>query len=153
LTGDYKGAEKSLTDWLKKIHYEDQDALRQKAFPDGMVNRPSLINYIRLMLERFEKEGKQIRGSYEARMPATFYCLTGDYESAIKTLEYAYENFPDNSYWLPWYIRFSHFKPLHGDPRFWEIVKKLKLEPYFFPKRKIPKRENQSGMIFICLPL
>jgi hypothetical protein len=83
------------------------------------------------MQERFEKEKRPIRGSYEARMPASLYCLTGDYESAIKTLEYAFETFPQPSYYLPWYIRFSHFKPLHNDPRFWEIVKKMKLDPYF----------------------
>jgi len=61
----------------------------------------------------------------------TFYCLSGDLESAIETLEYAYETFEDSSFWLPWYIRFSYFKSLHSDPRFQELIKKMKLDPYF----------------------
>jgi len=131
LSGDYPGAEQSLSEWLKRLNYEDRAALRAQAFPDGTVDRNSLIGYIRLILERFKKENRQIRGSYEARLPATFYCLSGDLESAIETLEYAYETFEDSSFWLPWYIRFSYFKPLHSDPRFWELIKKLKLDPYF----------------------
>jgi serine/threonine protein kinase/tetratricopeptide (TPR) repeat protein len=131
LNGDYPGAERSLSEWLKRLNYEDRAALRAQALPDGGVNRDSLMGYVRLILERFKEEQRPISGSYEARLPATFYCLLGDLESAIETLEYAYETFEDESFWLPWYIRFSYFEPLHSDPRFWELIKKLKLDPYF----------------------
>lgn len=131
LSGDYPGAERSLSEWLKRLNYEDRAALRALAFPDGVVDRPALVGYIRLILDRFQKEQRPIAGSYEARLPATFYCLAGDLESAMETLEYAYETFETDSFWLPWYIRFSYFKPLHSDPRFRELIKKLKLDPYF----------------------
>jgi len=131
LSGDYPGAERSLSEWLKRLNYEDRAALRAQALPDGGVNRASLIGYVRLILERFKEEQRPISGSYEARLPATFYCLSGDLESAMETLENAYENFETDSHWLPWYIRFSYFKPLHSDPRFQELIKKLKLDPYF----------------------
>jgi serine/threonine protein kinase/Tfp pilus assembly protein PilF len=131
LSGDFKGAERSLSEWLSRIDYKGREALRAQAFPDGSVNKSSVIRYVRLILERFKEENREIGGRYEARLPATFYFLTGDFESAIETLEYAYENFEERSFWLPWYIRFSYFKPLHDDPRFWEIIKKMKLAPYF----------------------
>ncbi len=131
LSGDYPGAERSLSEWLKRLNYEDRAALRSQALPDGLVDRNSLIGYVRLILERFKEEERPISGSYEARMSATFYCLSGDLESAMETLEYAYENFETDSHWLPWYIRFTYFKPLRSDPRFWEIVKNMKLEPFF----------------------
>ena len=131
LSGDFPEAEQSLSEWLKRLNYEDRAALRARAIPDGTVDRLSLIGYIRLILERFEKEERPIANSYEARIPATLYCLSGDLESAMETLEYAYETFETDSYWLPWYIRFSHFKPLHSDPRFGALIKKLKLDPYF----------------------
>ncbi len=131
LSGDYPGAERSLSEWLKRLNYEDRAALRAQAFPDGTVDHNSLIGYIRLILERFKEEPRPLAGSYEARMSATFYCLSGDLESALETLEYAYENFETDSFWLPWYIRFTYFKPLRSDPRFWELIKKLKLDPFF----------------------
>ncbi len=131
LSGDYPGAEQSLTEWLRRIKYKDVKSLRDQALINNKIDRESLIRYMRLILERFKKEKRPIRGSYEARLPATFYTLCGDLDSAIKTLQYAYENFDKSAFWLPWYIRFDHFKPLHNDPRFWEIIKKMKLDPYF----------------------
>lgn len=131
LSGDYPGAERSLSEWLKRLKYQEREALRTLAFPDGTIDRNSLIGYMRLILERFKEEKRPIAGSFEARLPATFYCLSDDLDSAMETLEYAYETFETDSFWLPWYIRFSYFKPLHSDPRFWELIKKLKLDPYF----------------------
>jgi serine/threonine protein kinase/tetratricopeptide (TPR) repeat protein len=145
LTGDSPGAEKSLSRWLKLLKYEKRDSLRQQAFPDGVVNRHSLIGYMRLILERFKEEKRPIRGRYEARFPATLYCLSGDFESTIQTLEYAYEHFENDSEWLPWYIRFHYFKPLHKDPRFWEIVNKMKLDPYF--KKETATSPSTAGKI------
>jgi serine/threonine protein kinase/tetratricopeptide (TPR) repeat protein len=131
LAGDYQGAERSLSEWLKRLNYEDRDGLRARAFPGGTVDRGSVIGYMRLILERFKEEERPISGSFEARFPASLYCLSGDLESAMETLEYAYEHFETDSQWFPWYIRFSYYKPLHDDPRFWDIVKKMKLDPYF----------------------
>jgi len=131
LAGDYTQSERSLTEWLKRLNYEDRDDLRVQAFPDGAVDRGSLIGYVHLILERFKKEDRPISGSFEARFPATLYCLSGDLESAMEILEYGYEHFETDSQWFPWYIRFFYFKPLHGDPRFWELVKNMKLESYF----------------------
>jgi tetratricopeptide (TPR) repeat protein len=146
LTGDYTGAEQSLSEWLNRLHYEDREALRGQAFPDGVVDRSSLVRYIRLILERFKAEKRPMLGRYEARLPATFYCLIGDYESAIQTLEYAYENFPVRAYYLPWYIRWIYFRPLHSDPRFWEIVRKMKLMPYF-NKDNLPYINQEIGIL------
>jgi len=131
LSGDYPGAERSLSEWLKRLNYKGREILRAQALPGRPVDRGSLIDYIRLILERFEEEERPISGSFEARFPATLYILSGDLESAIGTLEYGYEHFETDSNWFPWYIRFSYFKPLHNDPRFWELVKKMKLAPYF----------------------
>lgn len=131
LSGDYPGAERSLSEWLKRLNYKGREILRAQALPGRPVDRGSLIDYIRLILERFEEEERPISGSFEARFPATLYILSGDLESAIGTLEYGYEHFETDSNWFPWYIRFSYFKPLHDDPRFWELVKKMKLAPYF----------------------
>jgi len=135
LCGDYPEAQQSLSEWLKRLNYRDRDELHTQAFPDGVVERSSLIRYIHLILERFKQEKRPLANKFESRFPATLYCLSGDLESTMETLEYAYENFETDSRWLPWYIRFTYFKPLHDDPRFWEIVKKLKLDPYF-------KKEN-----------
>jgi tetratricopeptide (TPR) repeat protein len=137
LSGDYVGAERSLSEWLKRLNYEDREALRTQAFRDGTIDRTTLIGYVRLIQDRFKKEERPLVRSYEARFPAILYCLTGDLESAMETLEYAYEHFETVSYWLPWYIRFSLFEPLRSDPRFRELVKKLKLE-HFFDKEDLP---------------
>ena len=131
LAGDYPGAERSLSEWLKRLNYEEREDLRARAFSDGTVDRGSLVGYIRLILERFKEEERPISGSFEARFPATLYLLSGDLESALETLEYGYEHFETDSNWFPWYIRFSHFRPLHDDPRFWELVNNMKLDPYF----------------------
>ena len=94
--------------------------------PDGMLTPPELkqkvdaANAVAIAAHPFR--GFLLFG---------FGALSMDLESAMETLIYGYEKFGSGSNWFPWYIRFSYFKPLHNDPRFWELVKKMKLAPYF----------------------
>ncbi|MEX2281546.1 MAG: hypothetical protein WEE89_03545, partial [Gemmatimonadota bacterium] len=63
---------------------------------------------------------------------ATNRALVGDPVGAIPYLEKAFRN---HEYNLPLAMRYADFAPIRNDPRFRRILKDMRLEPYFPPRR------------------
>ncbi len=55
---------------------------------------------------------------------AEIYTALGDHDQAFHWLEAAYEG---RHSWMPWLDKASTFDPLHGDPRFAELMRRLNL--------------------------
>jgi TolB-like protein/Tfp pilus assembly protein PilF/predicted Ser/Thr protein kinase len=76
------------------------------------------------LLDKFLEEGPEPTGAWDAWFLVGIYAALGEKDEAIRWLEAAFEG--RNSL-LPWLHVVPHYEPLHSDPRFQDVVRRMKL--------------------------
>ncbi len=106
----------------KGMHEEAIEALKKTGLK-------AMVGYIYAMAGRLDEARKiLIELGKETKLDslelAALHTALGEKDEAIRWLEVAYEERID---FLPWLREFPYYEPLHEDPRFQDIVRRMKL--------------------------
>ncbi|MFC1782035.1 tetratricopeptide repeat protein [Planctomycetota bacterium] len=121
----YKEAAESYRKTFNLGKIPNADQIFDNAFTTGQYNQLTLQNYLKNILEAADKTNNP----FLPRQKARYYAFFGEKEKCLEMLDEALEaKDPQLSrdVWLLW------FDELYSEPGFQEIIKKLKLDKYFY---------------------
>jgi hypothetical protein len=114
-----------MNQFLSEKNFESGTECYEHEFADKKYNQTTVNNYFRCIMNEIEGSDHLYRSWF--MLPAVNYSLIGNLDKAFEVLEKAYKS--RNPY-LQIYINTAFFKNLKSDPRYHELIKKLKMEKY-----------------------
>jgi tetratricopeptide (TPR) repeat protein len=106
-------------------NFENRKKCYENEFSNKKFNQRTVNNYFRCIMNEIEGSDHFQRSWFMLR--AVNYSLIGNMDKALEILEKAYNN--RNPY-LQIYINTAFFENLKSDPRYHELIRKLKMEKY-----------------------
>ena len=123
--GYYQEAAESYRKTFNLRKVPTAEEIFDESFATGEFNQSTLQNYLREILESADASGNP----FIPREKAKIYAYIGEKERSLDMLHAAFEAKDPHlarDVWLLWYDDF------HFEPRFQELIKKLKLDKYFY---------------------
>ena len=120
-----------MQEYFEKRHYENKEYCYQQAFQKNRYDEISTREYFScVMHEMMENDQHPIRGSIQK---AVVFSFLEQNDKAFKELENAFHRQHSE---LALWIKTPFFENIKSDPRYAELIRKLKLEKYVHLKKK-----------------
>ena len=110
--------------------FPNRDAIYNKAFSGGIIDKETTKNYIRYILDEINKRENP---GWQPRQRAALYSFVDEKDSTFVMLEKAFDR---QDLYLALSIQTTFYDKLRSDPRYDALIKKLKLEKYIKPLEK-----------------
>jgi tetratricopeptide (TPR) repeat protein len=126
-TGQYEKSKECHERWLDMFEFPNRDKILKKAFPEGPVDEKMIRNCNKYIMEEVNRKANPGWGNLSR---AFTWILAGEKDSTFVYLNRLYDN--QSNPLIRLIAKSSFVDDLRSDPRFIELVKKLKLEEYAY---------------------